>query len=188
MDYLLSQLFSSIDSIKLYFFTALLLLMGFWAIHIVNMLLGYRLNVFGIHPRHVLGLVGIPCFSFLHGNFSHLFLNSIPLLILMDFILIKGMQQFICITASIILLSGIAIWLFGRKGIHIGASSLVMGYWSYLLVDAYAHFSVNTIILAILCLYYFGSLVLNLFPGNKQVSWEGHVFGFLAGLTAVYIC
>ncbi|CAN5338898.1 rhomboid family intramembrane serine protease [soil metagenome] len=188
MDNFVSQLLLSLDSIKTNFYTALLLLAGFWVIHIVNVLVGYRLNIFGVYPRHVLGLIGIPCFSFLHGNFSHLFFNSMPLLILLDFVLINGKQQFICTTMSIMLLSGSAIWLFGRSALHIGASSLVMGYWSYLLVNAYEHFAVNSLILAIVCIYYFGGLVLNLFPSGKKVSWEGHVFGFLAGLASVYIC
>jgi membrane associated rhomboid family serine protease len=184
----ISQLTETLSLLGTHFFQALLMVMILWCVHIVNALLRYRLNVLGIYPRRASGLIGIPCFSFLHGDFSHLFLNSIPLIILIDFILLEGMAQFICTTVTIIGLSGIAIWLFARPAFHIGASALVMGYWGYLLANAYQHPSSMTIILALLCLYYFGSLWLNLFPTDKKTSWEGHVFGFLAGIFAIFIC
>lgn len=166
---------------------ALLIVAGLWVIQIINASLHYRLNVLGIYPRHPIGLIGIIFAPFLHGNFSHLFLNSIPLVILIDFLLITGIHTFIYVTIIIIVLSGLATWLFARKAIHIGASSVVMGYWGYLLINAYEHPSNTSIILAILCIFYFGSMWLNLFPTGKKTSWEGHVFGFLAGLIAALI-
>ncbi len=158
-----------------------------WGINIVNALVGYRLNLLGVYPRHLFGLIGIPCFSFLHAGFNHLFFNTIPLLALITFVLINGWHNFVCVSLIIMLLSGAAIWLFGRKAIHVGASSMVMGYWGYLLVDAYQHPSVITLFLGVVCVYYFGSLLFNFFPREERTSWEGHIFGFLAGLAAVFL-
>lgn len=166
----------------------LYIIAGLWLIHVVNFFLGYRLNVFGIYPRHPLGLIGIAASPFLHGNVNHLLFNSIPLFILMNFILLQGEQKFLCINLTVILFSGLVTWLFGRRALHIGASGVVMGYWSYLLVNAYQHPSLMAFILAIVCIYYFGGLFLSLLPAEEKVSWEGHVFGFLGGLLAVYIC
>jgi membrane associated rhomboid family serine protease len=158
-----------------------------WVINALNAILGYRLNALGIFPRTPYGLVGICFFAFLHGNASHLFFNSIPLCMLADLILLKGHQTFYIVTIAIIILSGIGIWIFGRRAIHIGASSLLMGYFGYLLANAYFHLDATTIILAGVCLYYFGGLVLALFPSvEKNVSWEGHVFGFAAGIATSY--
>lgn len=165
-----------------------MLLALLWAIQFINVLVGYRLNIFGIWPRKIWGLVGVPFHPFLHGSFEHLFFNSIPLLVLMDFLLLSGMQNFICVSLVVIVLGGIAIWLVGRPGIHLGASSLVMGYWGYLLVNAYQHPSTSTIVLAAVCVYYFGGLLLQLFPTQERVSWEGHICGFVAGLAAVFLC
>ncbi len=165
----------------------LMIIGGLLAIHILNALLGYRLNLLGIRPRRFSGLIGIPFSSFLHADFNHLFFNSIPLFVLTNFLLIGGIPKFILITITIILCSGIAVWLFGRKGIHIGASGLAMGYWGYLLVNAYLYPSIMTVILAVICLYYFGGLLFSLFPGGRNESWEGHVFGFLSGLLAFYL-
>jgi membrane associated rhomboid family serine protease len=158
-----------------------------WLITIINTGLGYRLNVLGIWPRTIHGLFGIPFYSFLHGGFEHLFFNSVPLLILADLVMIKGLPHFYVVTTSIIVSAGLAIWLAGRKSIHIGSSCLLMGYFGYLLAEAYFQFNITTIILAGVCLYYFGGLVLALFPSaTKNVSWEGHVFGFLAGIGTSY--
>lgn len=186
MDSLISQLTYDLAAVKANISLTLTLVGILWLVHIINVLLGYRLNILGVYPRHVWGLIGIPCFSFLHGSFNHLFFNSIPLLVLINFVLLHGWQQFIDVSLIIMLISGSALWLLGRRAIHVGASCLVMGYWSYLLIDAYQHPSLLAIMLAVVCVYYFGGLVFSLFPTEEKVSWEGHIFGFLAGLVAVY--
>lgn len=161
---------------------------GLWVIQLVNWLLRYQLNRLGILPRTKRGLIGIVFSPFLHGNFSHLMFNTLPLFVLANLVILEGRPKFYCVTITVILLSGSAIWLFARRGIHIGASSLVMGYWAYLLIHGFQHHSWLTIILALITFYYFGSLLINLFPQKIEVSWEGHVFGCMAGVAAVYWC
>jgi membrane associated rhomboid family serine protease len=158
-----------------------------WLIHINNCIMQYRLNVLGIRPRTLSGLPGIMFSPLLHGDFNHLFFNTIPLFVLSDLILPEGKIIFYYVSGTITLLSGSLLWLFGRRGIHIGASSLIMGYFGYLLAKAYFNLTATTIVLAGFCLYYFGGLFLSLFPGaKKNVSWEGHVFGFLSGIFTSY--
>lgn len=159
-----------------------------WLIWLVNWLLGYRLNYLGILPRHLFGLIGIPFHPFIHGSFNHLFFNSIPLFALLTLILTGGVAHLICVTVAITLISGFAIWLFGRPALHIGASGLIMGYLGYLIVNAYFHPSALSYVLAIICLYYFGSLLLSIFPKEEQVSWEGHLFGLFAGVMTTFLC
>jgi membrane associated rhomboid family serine protease len=184
----LNQIQSAISLVKDNIPLALLLIGFLWGILIVNKLVGYRLNLLGIYPRHLIGLIGIPIHPLLHGGFNHLFFNSIPLFVLLTFVLTGGINSFICITLSITLISGFAIWLFGRRAIHIGASDLIMGYWGYLLVDAYQHPSILTYILAIICIYYFGGLLLSVFPQEERISWEGHLFGLIAGIATAFLC
>lgn len=158
-----------------------------WGIHLINVLMGYRLNVFGILPRTPHGLIGIAASPFLHGSFGHLFFNSIPLFVLSAMILANGRQFFFDVSIIIIFCSGAILWLFGRRAMHVGASGVIMGYWGFLLLNAYQQRSFVAILLALLCLYYFSGLVFSLFPREERVSWEGHVFGFLAGLLASYL-
>lgn len=161
--------------------------LGLWIFQIINKLLGYRLNYLGIIPRTPRGLIGIIFSPFLHADVNHLFLNTFPLLVLACFVLIGGQPLFWRVTISIILLSGLLIWLLGRRAIHLGASALITGYWGYLLINAYHQPSIMAILLAIVCIYYFGSIFLGLFPSKESVSWEGHLFGCLAGIATNYL-
>ena len=171
---------------KLNFHVLVIILAGLWGIQIINASLGYRLNYLGILPREAPGLVGIMFAPLLHGSFTHLLFNSIPLFILANFILLEGFTSFIAITLIITVFSGIAVWLVGRKALHVGASGLIMGYWGFLLLAAVISPSVLTIFLIIICLYYFGGFASSLLP-EEGSSWESHVFGFLAGLLTSYL-
>jgi membrane associated rhomboid family serine protease len=157
-----------------------------WIIQIFNWFVDYRLNCLGIIPRRVRGLVGIVCSPFLHGNFNHLFFNSIPFVVLSCLVLLNGWVAFIYVTVIAALLGGIATWLFARMGSHVGASGVIMGYWSYLMVEAYYQPSWLSFVLAGVCIYYFGSFILHVVPTSARSSWEGHLFGFLAGIFAAY--
>lgn len=187
MDQLLTALQTIIDSIKLNSFFVGELIVLLWLIQIINVSVHYKLNAFGIYPRHLSGFLGIFVSPFLHGDFSHLLLNSVPLFILANLILLQGKIAFCIISLLIIFLGGFLVWIFGKRGIHIGASGLIMGYFGYLLANAYQHFTIVSVILAILCVYYFSGLLLLLIPGKKGISWEGHIFGFLAGIAVSFI-
>lgn len=152
-----------------------------WIIHFFNRMLGMSLNNFGVYPRTLYGLPGILFMPFLHGNFNHLIFNSIPLFILTNFVLTEGFYVFLLISLLIQLFTGFAVWLIGRPAYHIGASGLAMGYYGFLLANAYYNKSIAAIVLGVLCLYYFGGLILNIFPKGQGESWEAHLFGFLSG-------
>ena len=165
----------------------LILIASLFAVLIVSKLTGNRLLLLGIHPRRLIGLPGIFCAPFLHGNFNHLFFNAIPLLVLGDFVLLFGQTVFLKVTLAIIVLSGSLTWLLGRPAIHIGASSLITGYWSFLLINMYQQGGVMNIILGVICVYYFAGIFLGIFPSEKGVSWEGHLFGLIAGIATSYL-
>lgn len=161
-----------------------LLLIGVW---FVNLVLGGRLLYLGIIPRHLLGLPGIVFSPFLHADFNHLFFNLLPLLALSDFVLVQGIETYIYVTGMIILLSGFLIWCFGHRGIHVGASALITGYWGWLVMNIYTQGSLLAIILGIVSLYYFAAIFFGIFPSEKGVSWEGHFFGLISGIVVSYI-
>jgi len=163
-----------------------MLLLILWGVHILNWMMHYRLNRFGIVPRRILSLPGIFLAPLLHGDFKHLLFNSIPFAVLAALVLMEGQVRFIHVTLFIIILSGSLTWLFGRYAIHIGASGLVLGYMGYLFANAYYQRSLMAIVLVVIMLYYFAALLMNLLPTDKQSSWEGHIFGFAAGLFTSY--
>ena len=77
--------------------------------------------------------------------------------------------------------------MFGRKALHIGMSGLIAGYFGFLLVNAYNQRTAISILLSIVTLYYFGGILFSLFPKSEKISWEGHVFGFIAGIAASFL-
>lgn len=187
LENLASQMQQLVAAMKVNAFFAFKCTALLWLIHIVNCFSRYQLNRLGLYPRTIRGLPGIVFSPFLHGSFDHLFFNSIPFFALADLLLINGITVFSYVSGAIILLSGFLIWLFGQPGNHIGASGVIMGYFGYLLAKAYFNFTATTIVLAGICLYYFGGLLLSLFPGaQKNVSWGGHLCGFISGIATAY--
>lgn len=160
---------------------------GLWGFNILNWVLGSPLNIFGIYPRHLFGLLGIILSPILHKNFSHLFFNSIPLFALGLAILARGLPLFLKITVVIIVLGGLGVWLFARRALHIGASGLVSGYFGYILATAYFEPSLTAFLLAMIVVYYFGSIFLGIFPQEDKISWESHFFGFIAGIASAFL-
>jgi membrane associated rhomboid family serine protease len=160
---------------------------GLWLFNFVNWLAGAPFNVLGNIPRSRKGLLGIIFSWGPHANFNHLFFNSIPLFVLSLLIISYGKKHFIDVSLLIILLEGLAVWLFARRGNHIGASGLVAGYFGFMLIFAYQVANIVSIFLALVVLYYFGGIILSFFPTEAKSSWESHLFGFLSGISAFFI-
>src|SRR3990167_7705966 len=138
-----------------------------FAVWFLNLLLGGRLLYLGILPRHPIGLLGIIFSPFLHANFNHLFYNLLPLLVLSDFILVQGLDLYLIVTVAITILSGFLVWCFGKKGLHVGASGLITGYWGWLVMNMYQGGSLLTIILGVISVYYFAAIFFGIFPSDK---------------------
>ncbi len=157
-----------------------------WTVYFLNIILQGRLLQLGIIPRSIYGLPGILFAPFLHANFNHIFFNSIPLIVLSNFILINGLNYFLWTSVLIGLLSGFLIWCFGKPGLHIGASALITGYWGLLVSEILQQGTLTAIVLGVISIYYFAGIFLGIFPGKKGVSWEGHLFGLVAGMVVSF--
>ncbi|PZO13795.1 MAG: rhomboid family intramembrane serine protease [Leptolyngbya foveolarum] len=162
-----------------------------WIASLTNMLLGNGLGkIFGIRPRRLIGLLGIPFSPLLHRDIGHLIANTIPFLVLGWFILVQGELEgnsgFYVITVTILLIGGLGTWLFGRDAIHLGASGLVFGYIGFLLINGYQVQTLLTIGFAIIVFLMYGNQLWSMLPSSNEntVSWEGHLFGFIGGIVA----
>ena len=158
-----------------------------WCVFIVGLFLPFHLESFGITPRTLSGLIGIPFAPFLHANLKHLISNTIPLLVLL--LLLAGTKpQSWAIVIFIVVLGGALLWLFGRPATHIGASGLIYGLIAYLLVSGiYERRIVPMIISLLVGFLYGGTLASGILPSwGSQISWEGHLFGAIAGVAVAY--
>lgn len=156
-----------------------------WAVEILDLLPFIDLDRFGIRPRSVAGLAGIVLAPFLHAGFEHLIANSIPFVILGGIVLLGGRGVFWRVTLFVTLAGGFGVWLFaGRYTNHIGASGLIFGYLGFLLARGYFEKSLPWMLAACAILVAYGGLLFGVLPTRAGVSWQGHLFGFLAGVGA----
>jgi membrane associated rhomboid family serine protease len=153
-----------------------------WSIEGVNALLDHRLNRWGIVPRTLDGLVGIPLSPLLHGSLTHLICNTMPFVTLGGLLVLRGIRLFLTVTLWIVLLSGAALWLLGRSAYHVGLSGVLFGYFGYLVARGWYERSVTALLVAFLTLILYGSIVWGVLPTRAYISWEGHLFGLLAGV------
>lgn len=181
IDQLTRSLELIIEQTKHHAYFLLVMTVLLWAIYLLTCI-DKRLLSLGIMPRRLIGLRGVLFAPFLHANANHLFFNLLPLLVLSNFLLIHGVYYFLLITFSITLISGLLIWCFAKPGVHVGASALITGYWALLVSNIYQQRSMTAIILGLVSAYYFAGIFLGLFPSRKGISWEGHLFGLLAGI------
>ena len=158
-----------------------------WAVFVVNnLILNGHLNQYGIRPRHIGGLLGILWSPFLHGSWRHLVANTVPLALLGAILCLRGRNEFGMVTIIGALLSGGLTWLIGRNAYHIGASGLIFCFFGYLASLAFFERKIGTLLLSIVCILGYGGIVRGILPTSSAVSWEGHLAGFISGITLAW--
>ena len=163
-------------------FTVLLYL-----IELIDAVLPTNLDRFGIEARRVSGLDGIVWAPLLHHGWGHLLANTLPVLIFGFLAMSSGLAQWIAVTATIWLVSGVGVWLIGGDGVTVGASGLALGWLTFLLVRGIFNRSFPQLLVAVVLFLYWGSTLLGVLPGSPGVSWQGHLFGAGAGVLAAWL-
>lgn len=155
-----------------------------WIVFLVDRLL--PLEQLGLVPRTLRGLPGIVASPFLHADLAHIVSNSVPLLVLL--VLLAGSRSDSrLVVISVIVLGGGLLWVFGRAAVHIGASGLVFGLTAFLLASGVLERRWPALMAALIVgLLYGGTLVTGILPFQRGVSWDGHLFGAVAGVTTAW--
>jgi membrane associated rhomboid family serine protease len=152
-----------------------------WWVKMAEALSGVDLAPFGVYPRRLDGLLGIPLAPFIHGSVGHLFANSLPL-ILLGTALLYGYPKSARIVLPILFLgTGLGIWLFGRESYHIGASGLTFGMMFFVFVVGALRWDRRAIALSCAVFFLYGGMVWGVFPSEPQVSHEAHASGAALG-------
>lgn len=159
-----------------------------WAIQVLNWATGYGLNGrFGLIPRQAAGLDGIVAMPLLHGSFTHLMSNTAPVLVMGALLAATATRALLQVNAIIVLVGGALVWLMGGFAVHVGASGLVFGWFGFLVTRGAVDRSPVTLGAAVLIAALYGSILWGVLPGQPGVSWEAHLFGFLAGGLAALV-
>ncbi|MGI9602007.1 MAG: rhomboid family intramembrane serine protease, partial [Acidimicrobiales bacterium] len=81
---------------------------------------------------------------------------------------------------------GVATWALAGTGNHIGASGVVFGFLGAILGAALFERRRRALAPALLAIGFYGGLLAGLVP-QEFISWEGHLFGLLAGMVAAWV-
>ena len=148
---------------------------------------GLELERFGVRPRQWIGLPGILVAPLLHGSFIHLVANSLPLLVLGTAMLHLYPTAAFRVLPAVYLGPGIAVWLFARDGVHVGASGLVYGLVTYVLAAGLIRRDRRAIAASLLVAFMYGTLVWGVLPIRHGVSWETHLAAALIGVALAIV-
>ena len=164
------------------------LIAALWIVYLTDVLVPIDFTAYGLVPRTLHGLIGIPLMPFLHRDWGHLLGNTIPLCILL-FILLSSRRDYLEVIVSIVIIGGILLWCFGRSAVHIGASGLVYGLVAFLIASGFAERKLVSMFIALLVGFLYGTtLFFGVLPtAGAAVSWDGHLFGAIAGAGTAYV-
>lgn len=142
----------------------------------------------GIEPRQVDGLLGVLTAPFVHGSWSHLLANAVPLLIFGFLLMVNGAKQFVAVTVLVWLVSGLGVWLTAPgNSVTVGASGVVFGWLAYLVVRGVFTRNLGQIVVGLVLLALWGGIFWGVLPGANGISWQAHLFGALGGVLAAFL-
>lgn len=160
-----------------------------WALEAVDAVSGHALDAYGVMPREPGELLDVVPSAFLHFGFAHLASNTMPLLVLGFLAALGGVRRFLGVAALIVVADGVAVWLVSPSGTNTaGASGLVFGLFGYLLARGFVERKALDVVVGVLvAAVWGGSILAGLSPSATGVSWQGHLFGLLAGVGAAFV-
>ncbi|MGW1191045.1 rhomboid family intramembrane serine protease [Streptomyces sp. NPDC002559] len=160
-----------------------------WLLEVVDAATGHALDGFGIEPRRAAELLDVVPASFVHFGFDHVASNSVPLLVLGFLAALGGIRRFAAVAAMIVVVDGLGVWLVSPEHSNTaGASGLVFGLFGYLLVRGFVDRRFLDVVVGLAVGATWGSsILLGISPANTSVSWQGHLFGLVAGVAAAFV-
>lgn len=163
------------------FKAVLFIIIILWAVLFIGYL--FPIHEYGIRPRTLHGLIGIPLAPFIHAGIDHLIANSVSLIVLGSIFLAMERKLSARIIVQIILLGGLGVWMIGRSDFtHVGASGVVYGILGYLMAAGVFTRNFTAIMVSIIVFVLYGGAIWGIFPTDGFVSWESHLCGFIAGI------
>jgi len=153
-----------------------------WLIKSFESISGTALRTHAIYPRDVENLYGIFLAPLLHGSYSHLAANSLPLLVLGSSVLYGYPRAAKFIIPAVYLGSGLGVWLYGRASYHLGASGLTFGLMFFVFTIGVLRWDRRASALSMLVFFLYGGMIWGIFPSRPEISFEYHFFGAALGV------
>ena len=173
------------------FLTSLKFPLLFFILITVIEIIQYTFNLdftkFGILPRSTCGLIGIITAPLIHSGFNHLIANTFPLLVLGTATFYFYPESSKKMVIILYITTDLLVWLFARGSYHIGVSGVVYGLASFIFFSGVFRKDRRALTLSLLTIFLYSSLLVGIFPTEKGISWESHLFGFLTGIVLAII-
>lgn len=166
------------------FFVALL-----WVVEIIDVITRHAVDRFAsLRAWEFTDLPSIFTFSFAHYGWAHLIGNT-ALLLPFGFLLgLSGRRVAVQVTLVVMVCSGLAAWaLTPPHSATAGASGIVFGWLTYLIVRGAWSKRWTEVALGLALLAVFGYVLWGVLPGAQGVSWQGHLGGAAGGLLSAWI-
>lgn len=162
-----------------------------WILFLADHSFDLELYRFGISPRTFHGLIGILFAPVIHGDLSHIANNTLPVFILSCMIFYFYRPIAWPAIIWIWLISCIWLWVGGRNNnviptYHFGASMLIYGFSTFLFFSGIFRKHKQLMVVSAIVVFMYGSISWGMFPFDKSMSWEGHLFGAISGVLVAY--
>lgn len=158
-----------------------------WLVQLLNWGTGPDWGPFALRPRDWAGAAGIVFAPLLHSDFGHLLANTLPLVLLGITALHLYPRSTLRALPSLYLGPGVAVWLFGRDGLHVGASGIVYGLIAFVFVAGLVKRDRRAIAASMIVAFLYGTAIWGVLPLQPRVSWETHLAGALIGIAAALL-
>lgn len=158
-----------------------------WIVKLYEFVFSFDAGTYGVYPLSVEGLKGILFMPFIHNDLEHIYANSGAFLLLASTLFYYYRPVAYRSFFIIYLLSGLITWFIGRSSHHIGASGVVYGLAAFLVTVGLLNRNKGSAAIALVVIFLYGGMVWGVLPTTGNISWEGHLAGFIAGFfAAVY--
>jgi len=140
-----------------------------------------------IRPQDPSALVGVLTASFLHGSLGHLGANAFAVLTLGTLAGTVFPRATARALPLIWLGAGLGTWLIGTGGSHLGASGITHGLGFLVFGLGVLRRDRQAIAASLIAFFFFGGMLVTVFPTEIGVSWEYHLAGAASGLLAALL-
>ena len=135
-----------------------------------------------IRPQDPTSLLGVLTAPLLHGSLGHLGANAFAVLTLGTLAGTVFPRATWRALPLIWLGSGLGTWLIGTGGSHIGASGVTHGLGFLVFGLGVLRRDRPAVAAALIAFFFFGGMLVTVFPNELGVSWEYHLAGAASGL------
>jgi membrane associated rhomboid family serine protease len=159
-----------------------------WMVFLIGQTLFAQVDIMrlGIRPGEIIGLRGVIFSPLLHSSVSHLWSNTLSLLILIWFLFYFYSKIAPKVFVALWIISGVGTWLIGRNALHVGASGLLFALLFFLFFSGIFRKYIPLVAVSLIVAFVYGGSLWSILPITElvdaSISWEGHLSGAIGGL------